>query len=1135
MNSLINKEQAAVNMLENIQSAFAIYEVVSKNEKVVDLRVLWANKLYLDAVHRTEEDAFGKLFSEVASEDAAWVPLYGEIALGRIGTQTLESYSDAAKTFFHVQAYSPEYGQVATIITFRSKFVQTELEKEQDEQKIRSMIGMMPEGILYGKLLYDENTGKPVDINCQYVNQSFEIYEGVIVNSLQGKNFFELYPNMPKDDLYKCAEAVKKQEVLFITKEDKSGRVIELVIYPQGGDQLFIVERDITQRAKAEKALEESIANTIKTQESLARITKSRVISAGNLEEAAKMLVEEGCRTINTHRVSIWKIAEHEKCFECISSFDAYTGEYHIQNNFDLTNKREYLNHLKSERMFVIYNIRKFDEFSGVEDENYPDTCALLFAPIRIGGEFAGVVCFEQESCEAYPEERVWTREEEVFASSISDFMAIAMTSTELQTLMSRTETMMNNLPGMVYQARYEAPNFILTFISDGIENLTGYKTSEAIGQNLGVFFDIVVEEDRALFVEKRRSKLFKGMPVETTVKVVTKDGKEKWFWDRTRIIEMSPDGTPHLIEGFVTDVTEQRRLEAMELANRAKDKFLAHMSHEIRTPMNSIIGFSELAMDDEISPKTRDYFTKILSNSEWLLQIINDLLDISRIESGKMVLENIPFDLHEIFNSCRTLILPKAIEKGLELYFYAEPSVGKRLYGDPTRLRQALVNLLSNAVKFTNKGIIKMRANIKSKTEISVTMSFEVKDSGIGITAEQMKIIFDPFMQAESGTVREYGGSGLGLSITKSIVELMGGTLCVESIPGIGSKFSFELSFKAEDIDGEIIPAKQIILNNIEKPTFKGEVLLCEDNTMNQQVITEHLSRVGLTTVIAENGKIAVDIVKNRKSEGVKQFDLIFMDIHMPVMDGLEAASEIIKLGAKIPIVAVTANIMSSDMELYKKSGMNDCVGKPFTSQELWRCLMKYFKPLSWQKENTIGPDQSDNELRQMLIENFVRINRSKSVEISDAISAGDIKLAHRLAHSLKSNAAQLGKILLKEAAAAVEKNLKEGKNLVSPTQMEILETELNAVIAEFSPMVKALPVTTDSLDKASMRSLFDELTPLLQDGDVECMNYIVKLRLIPGSEELIRQMEDFQFRAAAVTLAGLKKELMVRTKNYT
>ena len=256
-------------------------------------------------------------------------------------------------------------------------------------------------------------------------------------------------------------------------------------------------------------------------------------------------------------------------------------------------------------------------------------------------------------------------------------------------------------------------------------------------------------------------------------------------------------------------------------------------------------------------------------------------------------------------------------------------------------------VNLLSNAVKFTDSGMIKMQASVKNINMNRVTICFEVKDNGIGMTADQMERIFEPFTQAESGTTRKFGGSGLGLSITKNIIEMMGGTLSVESTPGIGSKFSFELTFDAVELSVKGDIASQSILTNIKKPTFEGEILVCEDNAVNQEVICEHLARVGLKAIIAQNGQIGVEMVKARAAEGKKQFDLILMDIHMPVMDGIEAAEKILALKAGIPVIAMTANVMTNDRDIYLSIGMSDCVGKPFTSQELWRCLIKYLKPV--------------------------------------------------------------------------------------------------------------------------------------------------------------------------------------------
>ncbi|MCL2269781.1 MAG: transporter substrate-binding domain-containing protein [Treponema sp.] len=585
---------------------------------------------------------------------------------------------------------------------------------------------------------------------------------------------------------------------------------------------------------------------------------------------------------------------------------------------------------------------------------------------------------------------------------------------------------------------------------------------------------------------------------------------------------------------GIARDITKRKEMEELALsASRSKSVFLANMSHEIRTPMNSIVGFSELALDGEIPTRTRDYLKKILENAEWLLQIINDILDISKIESGKMELENIPFNIHELFASCRTLILPKAAEKGINLYCYSEPSIGKKPLGDPTRLRQVLVNLLSNAVKFTNTGMVKLHAAIMDRDDTSVTMHFEVRDSGIGMTPEQMEKIFDPFMQAETGTTRKYGGTGLGLAITRNMVNLMGGTLAVTSTPGVGSKFCFELTFNTINETDNDIFEKNMLLNEIEKPSFSGEILLCEDNVMNQQVIREHLTRVGLVTVVAENGKIGVEMVRSRKEKGEKQFDLIFMDMHMPVMDGLEAAECIFKLNTGVSIVAMTANVMSNDREIYRAIGIEDCVGKPFSSQELWRCLLKYFKPASGGIVQKDEPLQSELEFMKSLYILFAKSNQNIYKEIVTAIKDGDIKLAYRLAHTLKSNAGQLGKMALQKAAADVEFRLRDGENRVADEQLQLLEAELVLVLNEFAPLLDEPEAHEGTeqvplLEPEKVQELFQKLEDLLKSGNPECINFSNDLYAVPGDNDLIHklilQMNDFEFEGALSTLTKLK-----------
>jgi CheY-like chemotaxis protein len=412
--------------------------------------------------------------------------------------------------------------------------------------------------------------------------------------------------------------------------------------------------------------------------------------------------------------------------------------------------------------------------------------------------------------------------------------------------------------------------------------------------------------------------------------------------------------------------------------------------------------------------------------------------------------INKIPIDLHALFTDCRTLIMPKAVEKGIIIHFYAEPAISRKPLGDPDRLREALMSLLSNAVKFTNTGMVKLHSAIKETRKKSIVIYFEVKDSGVGMTAEQIKKIC---------TAKKYGA--------KDMVKIMGGKLAVESTPGIGSKFSFDLTFDTIDVSDADIPEKETISNEFEKPSFEGEVLLCEDNAMNQQIICEHLTLVGLKTVVAKNGKIGVEAVQNRVKNKEKLFDLIFMDIHMPVMDGLEAASKILEMNTGIPIVAITANIMPNDLEIYRMSGIYDCVGKPFTTPQLWRSLNKYFKPLN--QQTTGRPMAVDSHITSKLwhkmVIHFVDDNHNTITAINNALNAGDISLAHRLAHTLKGSAGQVGKMLLQQAAEEVEQSLKDEKNRVTPWQMAALETELNAALAELTPLAQEFSLTEERM----------------------------------------------------------------------
>jgi len=588
------------------------------------------------------------------------------------------------------------------------------------------------------------------------------------------------------------------------------------------------------------------------------------------------------------------------------------------------------------------------------------------------------------------------------------------------------------------------------------------------------------------------------------------------------------------------------------ELRNRQKSNFLANMSHEIRTPMNSIIGFSELALDDNISSKTRQYLVNITDNAKWLLNIINDILDSSKIESGKIILEHIPYDMQDVISQCQSAILPKAAEKGISLYCYAERVEDKKLVGDPVRLRQVFMNLLSNAVKFTDAGSVKLLASVKDQKTDSATICIEVKDTGIGMYPEQIDNIFEPFMQADDSVTRKYGGTGLGLTIAKNIIELLGGKLRVESEPGAGSTFTFDLTFDLVDDDSDI-QETNTVLTDTRKPNFDGEILVCEDNGLNQQVICEHLARVGLKVVVANDGREGVELVRQRVQEisgnisgknnlnntngtniadALKEypFDLIFMDIHMPVMDGLEAAELISALGVKTPIVALTANIMSKDIEHYRESGILDYLGKPFTAQNLWRCLVKYLPVVSYSKVDELTQAVEDDKALKQLRIYFVRSNRDIADRILQAIDDGDAKLAHRLAHTLKGNAGQIGETQLQETAAVIEGILVDVDNsAAAKLQIMHLENELYKVFEKLTPLLieEEEKKITEITDTDKVKEILGNLEPVLMKRNPECMNMLDDIRAIPGADELALLVEDFEFKKALEELERLKSLL--------
>jgi len=737
-----------------------------------------------------------------------------------------------------------------------------------------------------------------------------------------------------------------------------------------------------------------------------------------------------------------------------------------------------------------------------------------------------------------------------------------------------------------------------------------------------------------------------------------------------------------------------QRARDMAEEAARVKSDFLANMSHEIRTPMNAIIGMAHLALGGELSPRQRDYLTKIQGASQHLLGIINDILDFSKIEAGKMVVEHMTFDLEKVIENVTSLIMDKVVGKGLELIVEVADDVPTSLVGDPLRLGQILVNFANNAAKFTDQGEIDIRVSVDRVEGEEFILHFAVRDTGIGISEDQRQRLFSSFQQADTSTTRRYGGTGLGLVIAKRLAELMGGEVGFESEPGIGSTFWFTARLgrgpgpgrqlvpspdlrgrrmlvvddneSAREVIGDMLRSMSFIvgvaasgpaaLAEIQRAEAAGEpydvvfldwqmpeldgiataermaglglaqpprlavvtaygrdellnaahkvgiddvlikpvsasllfdtvmrllgvgrgesgrsapmpvhsvdlstvagarILLVEDNDLNQEVACEFLGQAGFAVDIAENGAVAV-----RKVQEVP-YDLVLMDMQMPVMDGLDATRAIRSLPdyADLPIVAMTANAMAGDRDRCLNAGMNDHLAKPIDPDELWAKLLRWIKPRaqptapapapaspakssqdSWlQRLAAAGPIDVTNGLHQAigrealyrsLLARFVAGQRDFPEQLATAVAAGDRQGAERLAHTLKSVAAQIGARHLRHCAEQLEKAFHGD---VGPACREPIEAEVDhalaAVVAAILPVLETAPApqSVASAGPVAERTLCHHLAAQLANDDFDAIRFLganeAALRSALGEDfpPIAEAVRDFEFGHALGSL---------------
>jgi two-component system sensor histidine kinase/response regulator len=493
--------------------------------------------------------------------------------------------------------------------------------------------------------------------------------------------------------------------------------------------------------------------------------------------------------------------------------------------------------------------------------------------------------------------------------------------------------------------------NGILVDVTNAFCRLTGYRRNELIGQN---FLTFLVDPDMHQYI-------ISYMTAKNSHKYELRARRQNGSYVEVEAFGRSFENEGRMLRaGVWRDVTARKETERTlrtaqtlaEEANRAKSAFIANMSHEIRTPLNAIIGITHQLQRDSEDSREKSRLDRVAGAAKHLLQVLTDILDISKIEAGKLTLEQRPFLLSRLIDGVANILQDSAEQKGLSFRLLIDDRMPTVLTGDSFRLSQILINLLSNSVKFTESGNVTLSISVTDINESQATICFRVSDTGIGMSGEQQSRLFKDFEQAESTTTRKYGGTGLGLSISRRLVELMGSRIQVRSEIGSGSEFWFMIIFPYGaplDFDQtEIIP--QGTSAQVRAQHAGAKILLVEDAVINQEVAIDLLDEAGLNTDIAENGKQAVDLVAK------DAYDLVLMDLQMPIMDGFQATREIRALpgGKTLPIVAMTANAYAEDKENCLQAGMNDYIAKPIEPAVLFAILQRWLPKVTNKSDST-------------------------------------------------------------------------------------------------------------------------------------------------------------------------------------